>query len=35
LLILLIPLLRGVERITGNDEPDDFEDLDDLEVDQA
>ena len=35
LLILLIPLLRGVERITANDELDDFEDLDDLEVDQA
>jgi cyanoexosortase B len=34
LLILLIPLLRGVERIT-TDEPDDCEDLDDLEVDQA
>lgn len=35
LLILLIPLLRGVERITENNDPDDFEDLDDLEVDQA
>jgi cyanoexosortase B len=35
LLLLLIPLLRGVERITGDDQPDDFEDLDDLEVDQS
>ncbi|MBW4515215.1 MAG: cyanoexosortase B [Timaviella obliquedivisa GSE-PSE-MK23-08B] len=35
LLILLIPLLRGVERITGNDQLDEFEDLEDLEVDQA
>jgi cyanoexosortase B len=36
LLLLLIPLLRGVERFTENDESDDFEeDLDDLEVDQA